>query len=273
MEKRKILKVLCWNFLCLLLFSSLAFGETVTVSIPDTSGTPGEYVKVPVQVASILPESMVTSAEFNLTFNSNLLQVDSVIFEGSLIPESWFKAIYSPDSSSFVNIALAGDTTRISGSGTLAYVWFKVSSSALPGDSSILDLTKVMLNEWVPSVIDDGVLRVVPTAVYEDHNLNLPSDFSLGQNYPNPFNPATTIPFRVESGPWSVVSPIRTTLNIYNILGQKIRDLVDEKLLPGGYQVIWDSRDDRGKEVPSGVYFYQLKSGNTSETRKMVLMR
>ena len=271
MEKRKILKVLCWNFLCLLLFSSLAFGETVTVSIPDTSGAPGEYVKVPVQVTNVLPESMVTSAEFNINFNSNILQVDSVIFEGSLIPQTWLRAVYCPNDT--LKIALAGDTTRISGSGTLAYVRFKVSSSALPGDSSILNLTKVMLNEWVPPVIDDGVLRVIPTAVYEDDNLNLPSGFSLGQNYPNPFNPATTIPFQVEGGQWSVVSPIRTTLNIYNILGQKVRGLVDEKLLPGGYQVIWDSRDDREREVPSGVYFYQLKSGNTSETRKMVLMR
>jgi len=269
MEKRKFLKVLFWNFLSLLLFSSLTFANTVSVSIPDTSGAPGEYVKVPVQVANVLPESWVTSAEFNLNFDSNLLQVDSIIFEGSLIPQTWFRAVYCPNDT--LKIALAGDTTRISGSGALAYVRFKVSSSALPGDSSILHLTKVMLNEWVPPVIEDGVLRVVPTGVFEDGNSNLPKDFNLGQNYPNPFNPTTKIQFKV--GSWEFGDPLHTTLIIYNILGQKVRALVDEELPPGAYQVVWDSKDDRGENVPSGVYFYQLKSGNISEARKMVLMR
>lgn len=271
MEKRKILKVLCWNFLCLLLFSSLAFGETVAVSISDTTGSPGEYLKIPIKFDSILPESVVTGAQLSLVFDSTLLEADSVLLGENLIAQQWLMSHFSPNGST-LNIALAG-AYPISGSGTLVYIGFKVLSSASPGDSSILNLTKVMLNEWVPPLVEDGVLRVVPTAVYENDNPNLPSGFNLGQNYPNPFNPTTTIPFQVEGGQWSVASPILTTLNIYNILGQKMRGLVDEKLLPGGYQVIWDSRDDRGKEVPSGVYFYQLKSGNTSETRKMVLMR
>jgi len=270
MEKRQFLKVILWNLLSLLLFSGLAFGDTVTVSIPDTTGTPGEYVKIPVQVASILPESMVTSAEFNLNFDSNLLQVDSIIFEGSIIPQTWLKITFTPNDST-LNIALAGDTTRIGGSGALVYIGFKVSSSALPGDSSILHLTKVMLNEWVPPVIEDGVLRVVPTGVFEDGNSNLPKDFNLGQNYPNPFNPTTKIQFKV--GSFEFGDPLHTTLIIYNILGQKVRALVDEELPPGGYQVMWDSKDDRRDKVPSGVYFYQLKSGNILEARKMVLMR
>ncbi len=56
------------------------------------------------------------------------------------------------------------------------------------------------------------------------------------------------------------MGPIRTTLKIYNILGQLVRTLVDEEKLPGRYEVVWDGKDDRGKEVTSGVYFYRLET-------------
>jgi hypothetical protein len=272
MEKRKILKVLGWNLLCLLLFSSLAFGDTVSVLIPDTTGAPEEIIKVPILVEDILPSDTVRSAEISLSFNPTIIQSESisVIFTGTL-SKNWLPAVFISDS--VINIALAG-ADSISGSGALVYLRLKVPSSASPGDSTVIHFKKMKFNEGAPPVlVKDGILKITPTAVHEDDNLNLPSGFSLGQNYPNPFNPATTIPFQVEGGQWSVVSPIHTTLVIYNILGQKVRTLVDEEMLRGGYQVIWDSKDDRGKEVPSGVYFYRLKSGSTSETRKMVLMR
>jgi hypothetical protein len=119
----------------------------------------------------------------------------------------------------------------------------------------------------------DGVLRITPTSVHEDENLNLPKDFNLGQNYPNPFNPTTTIPFRVNGSQFMVHSPIRTTLIIYNLLGQKVSTLVNESLEPGTYRATWDGKNDAGEKVPSGVYFYRLTNGNTSETMKMVLLR
>ncbi|MCJ7497230.1 MAG: cohesin domain-containing protein [candidate division Zixibacteria bacterium] len=271
MEKRKILKVICWNFLSLLLFSGLAFAGNESVIIPDTSGSPGEYVKIPVKVNFILAESLVTAAQLSLSFNPNLLELDSVSFDGTLIPQDWQKAIFPPDDST-LNVALAG-AYPINGSGTLIYVRFKVLSSASVGDSSVIHFKEVKLNEWVPPVIKDGVLRITPTSVFENENLNLPQNFSLGQNFPNPFNPTTTIPLRVKSLEWGVGRPVHTTLVIYNVLGQRIRSLVDENLNSGTYQVIWDAKNDRGEKVPSGVYFYRLTSGDVSEARKMVLLR
>jgi hypothetical protein len=100
-----------------------------------------------------------------------------------------------------------------------------------------------------------------------------PSDFALSQNYPNPFNPITTIPFQVKSLELGVGGPYRTTLAVYNILGQKVRTLVDEDRAPGEYQVVWDGKDDDGKDVASGVYFYQLRVGNSSEPKKMLLLK
>ncbi len=272
MEKRKITQIIFWNFLSLLLFSGLAFAGNESVVIPDTSGSPGEYVKIPVKANFILAESLVTAAQLSLSFNPNLLEWDSVSFDGTLIPQDWQKAIFPPNDST-LNVALAGATDYISGSGTLVYVRFKVLSSALPGDSSIIHFKDIKLNEWVPPVVKNGVLRITSTSVSENENLNLPQNFSLGQNFPNPFNPTTTIPFRVKSLEWGVGGPVHTTLVIYNVLGQRTRSLVDENLNSGTYQVIWDAKNDRGEKVPSGVYFYRLKSGDVSEARKMVLLR
>jgi hypothetical protein len=112
-----------------------------------------------------------------------------------------------------------------------------------------------------------------PYTAVEEEEQQLPFTFTLGQNYPNPFNPTTTIPFRVGNTQWSVVRPIHTTLIIYNILGQKIRTLLDDEKLQGNYQVIWDGKDDKGKEVSSGIYFYQLKAGDFSDSKKLLLIK
>jgi hypothetical protein len=111
------------------------------------------------------------------------------------------------------------------------------------------------------------------TKVGEEEVVGLPNTFELAQNYPNPFNPTTTIPFTVSGSQFMVHSPIHTTLVIYNILGQKVRTLVDEEKLPGNYSIIWDGKDYSGKEVASGIYFYQLKTKDFSDTQKMVLLR
>jgi hypothetical protein len=100
-----------------------------------------------------------------------------------------------------------------------------------------------------------------------------PSEFGLSQNYPNPFNPLTTIPFQVKSLEFGVGRPYRTTLAIYNIRGQRVRTLLDEYKVPGEYQVVWDGKDDSGKKVGSGIYFYRLKIGDFSETRRSVLLK
>ncbi|MCK4427194.1 MAG: T9SS type A sorting domain-containing protein, partial [candidate division Zixibacteria bacterium] len=112
------------------------------------------------------------------------------------------------------------------------------------------------------------------TAVEDEEEIpDLPEKFALYQNYPNPFNPSTKIPFTVFGSQFTVHSPIHTSLKIYNILGQKVRTLVDEEKLPGIYQAIWDGKDDEGKDVASGIYFYQLTVRDQILTKKMLLLR
>lgn len=94
----------------------------------------------------------------------------------------------------------------------------------------------------------------------------LPTQFSLSQNYPNPFNPKTTISYALPADAF-------VKLNVYNILGQKVKTLVDEQQTAGYKQVIWDGKSDRGQEVSSGIYFYQIQAGSFTKTAKMSLLK
>ncbi|MCK4223534.1 MAG: T9SS type A sorting domain-containing protein [candidate division Zixibacteria bacterium] len=97
-----------------------------------------------------------------------------------------------------------------------------------------------------------------------------PEKFELAQNYPNPFNPETRIKYTVDS---RQTHSIPITLKIYNILGQLVKTLVDEAQEPGRYEVIWDGKDEEGNDVVSGIYFYQLTTGEFSQTKKMILIK
>jgi len=92
------------------------------------------------------------------------------------------------------------------------------------------------------------------------------ADYRLFQNYPNPFNPETAISYQL-----SALSDVE--LAVYNLLGQKIRILVQTRQSAGRYEVKWDGRDEAGREVSSGVYIYRLQVGDFMQSRKMVLIR
>jgi hypothetical protein len=100
----------------------------------------------------------------------------------------------------------------------------------------------------------------------QENPSGLPKEFALFQNYPNPFNPQTNIEYALPKGS-------QVNLVVYNILGQKIRTLVDEFQNAGMKKVMWDGKDQRGNEIPSGIYFYKLKAENYSQTKKMVILK
>jgi serine protease AprX len=120
--------------------------------------------------------------------------------------------------------------------------------------------------------IDDVQVNFQPTYV-EQEPASVPQEFSLGQNYPNPFNPTTTIPFTVHGSQFMVRSPVHTTLRVYNVRGQLVRTLVDQEMQPGKYSVMWDGKNQNGKDVSSGVYLYRLSAGDVRITKKMLLLK
>ncbi len=93
-----------------------------------------------------------------------------------------------------------------------------------------------------------------------------PAAFSLAQNYPNPFNPTTKIQFTLAKSGF-------VTLQIYDILGRKVRTLTSQHLSAGYKSTVWDGKNEQGKEVSSGIYLYRLTTEDFTETKRMVLLK
>ena len=88
----------------------------------------------------------------------------------------------------------------------------------------------------------------------------------LNNNYPNPFNPTTTISFSLKETGY-------VTIDIYNIRGQLVKTLVNGEFDDAHHEVVWDGKDNSGKNTGSGVYFYKMKAGKFAQTKKMILMK
>lgn len=115
------------------------------------------------------------------------------------------------------------------------------------------------------SLLHTGTRDVCPGSISK-LSPSIPKEFALNQNFPNPFNPQTEINF-------SLPEPAFVTLKIYNILGQAIRTLVNQRIESGSYSVVWDGLDDNNKEVSSGIYFYKIQAGKFRQAMKMILTK
>jgi hypothetical protein len=93
-----------------------------------------------------------------------------------------------------------------------------------------------------------------------------PETFELSQNYPNPFNNSTTIPYQLDE-------PSNVNIILYNILGQRVRDLVNEHKDPGYYLLSWDGKDQSGSVVASGIYLCRIKVGQYEKTIRMLFLK
>jgi len=102
-----------------------------------------------------------------------------------------------------------------------------------------------------------------------DQPLPVVEQFELGQNFPNPFNPATKIHYTLPRN----LNNSQVNLEIFNVLGQRVRTLINEKRLAGTYTVEWDGKDDRARPAASGVYVYRLRAGEFTDSQKMILLR
>lgn len=273
-----------------LAFGSLATAQTYTgeITVETVDVHPGDHFGVKVRIKdNNMAFSMLT---IPISYHSDYLTLDSVSFVGSIKP-SGFTGIASINAVEQVvtiayfpalNFTLPLETISAA-EGIIAQMFFTVTVSAPPqtitfNDAAseevvdyegtektvqtglyLVDNTSSVIN--TPTYVAGGAVVLIPTAVNEDNNSLLPKDFSLAQNYPNPFNPSTTIEF-------SLPSASRVKLEVFNILGQNVATLVDERLSAGEHKVEFDA-----SKQPSGIYFYRLIYENGSATKKMVLVK
>jgi immune inhibitor A len=138
------------------------------------------------------------------------------------------------------------------------------SSDAYTGGTSFVKLDNVSSSS--DTMYADLIVGFSASNDDGNDGVLVPVSVELSQNYPNPFNPATTIDF---------FSDVETTarLEVFNLLGQKVRTLLEGHIGSGTSSVTWDGYDDGGSPAASGVYFYRLSAGEAEQVKKMILVR
>ncbi len=131
---------------------------------------------------------------------------------------------------------------------------------------------------WIDNGVEDGVVYyywLVDVATTGETNFSdsqkaigiaKPDHYELSQNYPNPFNPRTTIKYTLKDDG-------HVELAIFNIRGQLVRSLVSSEQSAGVYSMMWDAKDDNGVSLPSGIYFYRIRSNEFESIKKMSLTK
>lgn len=139
-------------------------------------------------------------------------------------------------------------------------------------DGYVLDKTMARIHGhelWIAELLSDKKLN----SDNAEDLTRIPTNYVLNQNYPNPFNPTTEIQY-------SLPQNGHVTINIFNVWGQKIRTLLNERKSAGSHRILWDAKDDFGNQVASGVYIYRIRVRPTDKNgqpfaslRKMTLLR
>jgi len=207
-------------------------------------------------------------------FSSTISISDSSLYIGGDVSESLFVQGYI-DEVRIWNVARTQVQIQQTMYDTLSSAYYSTTDSGLvayyrfdqfedlgirsDGNDDIRDLS-VNGNHGDSEGFPTLVISNAFTAVKDEDN-SIPTEFSLVQNYPNPFNPSTKIKCQIPK-----ISFV--TLKVYDVLGNEVAALVNEEKQTGTYEITWYAEN-----LPSGVYFYQLKAGSFVETKKMVLMK
>ncbi|MBU4444488.1 DUF3160 domain-containing protein, partial [bacterium] len=138
-----------------------------------------------------------------------------------------------------------------------------VGETSTSGWSEGMTTIKIIHNE---SILYTHWFELLEFSGINNEDNQIPTHFILNQNYPNPFNAETVIRYQLPSA-------VHVNLYVYNVQGQRIRKLLNREQAIGTYQIMWDSKNDEGTGVASGIYFLQIKTGGWARTIKMVLIR
>jgi hypothetical protein len=134
------------------------------------------------------------------------------------------------------------------------------------GDTTYTAVIAIVSNDPQNPLVTIPVEIYVPPVVGINDPSQSPYTFAISQNYPNPFNPTTTIKYQIPQSS-------QVTIGVYNLLGQKIRTLVNDNMEAGDHQITWNGTNDAGLQVGSGVYFYRFQAGDFVSIKKMMFLK
>jgi hypothetical protein len=187
------------------------------------------------------------------------------LLEPALTPRTGGLTIYSSAKEEIQKIGILDLSAQHDiSAGTGALVNLRIRGSTL----SSLEITKAILVDRGAQKIPVQIVSKMKEAEegFIAGSSSIPQEFSLSQNYPNPFNPETEISY-------ALPTDCHVKLVIHNITGQKVKTIIDEHQTAGYKTSHWNGKNDQGKEVATGVYFYKLQAGDFTQSRKMVLLK
>lgn len=252
------------------------YSDTDTMSINGATGYAGDTISVPV---NMINSFAVGGFQSRLAFDNYTFVADTVFLTSRAQMFDLFgNYLGEPGVASFFGTSLHPIENYIPiGSGDIATLVLTIRNSAMPGpypiifeDSDSLTHENALSNIYGDSLIIpifvSGEIEVLPSASVGGDQAG-PQLFEITQNYPNPFNNNTEISFTLDS-------PQHVRLTVYDILGQKVVELHSGEAPAGRTIAIWDGKDENGKNVNSGIYFYRLEdSGGKSVTKRMTLLK
>ena len=151
-----------------------------------------------------------------------------------------------------------------SGSGPIARIELNWIGNGQPDVSDIKITKAIVVNTQGHKMLVDIISN--SSAMLANKEKEIPNVFGITEIIPNPFSGRTSIKFAIPKS-------TKITLSVYNDAGQKVRTLINEKLMPGYYTVMWNGSDERGKSLPVGVYFLIMKGGGHKTVKKLTILR
>ena len=124
----------------------------------------------------------------------------------------------------------------------------------------------LILHQNISSGIPDNLEDLIYTTLENEVSHSIANNFRLYQNFPNPFNPNTSISY-------TILEQSYVRMTIYNLKGDVIRNLINEKQNAGDNTIIWNATNNQGRPVSAGVYFYIFESVGVCEKKKMILLK
>jgi hypothetical protein len=198
----------------------------------------------------------VAALQFALHFSSNL-GVGIIERIDRTAGSAWMLSFNrANDSTLYVVLIRTGHENLSSGSGAIATI--RIETKGESGSSYQVSLSGV--------VAADPAAQRIALGFNDLQWLSDTKYITLEQNYPNPFNPTTTIPYRLDQAD-------QVRLSIYDITGREVKRISAGMQQAGSHTVSWNSTDEGGTIVPSGIYFVRLQVGNSTEVRKMILTK
>jgi len=247
-------------------YKILAYGDTTYAPKyynNDTSWSSADSVWVPVS-------DSVTGKNFTLqvggSISGHVYGDDAVPLSGATVTAFGFfdqfpieRSKTTPADGSYKIGGLSTGYYRVRAYDGCKYIYYNNKPSSNLADSVFVTMPDSVIN----------INFSFPTTAVEDEDdqtTRRPAEFELSQNYPNPFNPGTQIEYALKKTG-------HVTLYIYNVLGEKVKTLLDQDQPAGFYQINWDGKNDDGKLVSSGIYLYKLEVNGFSEAKKMLLLK